>query len=152
MPPKKKTYTENYIRPEHTYTDNLTAEQIAEKLQDYIKVNDVNILKKEDHIRYFNVIADKNNGIVKKEFRMGGFFLTKDAGPNPAYIVLTNGKVSWSVQLEDSVIYKKMSLDELKIQYEHVIDELKKANNKLYQQNKKFKDEFKRRNIDYKKL
>lgn len=143
--------TRQYQRPAETYTDTLTDEQIKAKLENYIKVTDISALQKDTHIRYYNITMDKGSKSVKKEFRMGGFLLQKGPGPDPAYIVLTNGYVNWSVQTKDAVLYRKMTVEEVKDQYDGYIDQLKEANGKLYQQNKKFKELLKKNNIDYHK-
>ncbi len=138
-----------YVRPTQTYTDVLTDDQIKSKLENYIKVTDVSNLQKDTHIRYYNITMDKKTKSIKKDFRLGGFLLQKGGGANPEYIVLTNGHVNWSVQTADAVLYRKLTVDEVKDQYDIFIDQLKEANRKLYQQNKKFKDLLKKHRIDY---
>ena len=90
----------NYERPKKTYTDFLNevlenqgfnSPSIQEKLRNYTKVENINELKKDDHVRYFIW----NNNDDKLKFRTGGFIkLIKDD-----YFILTNKKnFNWSVQ------------------------------------------------------
>ena len=84
-----------YVRPTTTITDNLqTNDKMEEKLVDYLRIGDGYTMKNIDdaplnsHIRY---VTQKDNKVC---FRLGGFLKKK----YPDYIVLTNNKVSWSVQ------------------------------------------------------
>ncbi|AYV80249.1 MAG: hypothetical protein Gaeavirus21_4 [Gaeavirus sp.] len=114
-----------YTRPEKTLTDGLTKEQIADKIQDYVIVNsdDLDKIPMNTHMRYFSKIQDKYS------FRMGGF-LHRNNGL-PAYIILTNGKTQWSVQVKNTIFYRKMTLDEIKQSYQEIIDTLIAKNKKL---------------------
>ena len=63
----KPIYTKDgYIRPETTYTDQLSKEDINKKLEDYIKVEDLSTVPINTHLRYFLNV----NGELK--FRQGG--------------------------------------------------------------------------------
>ena len=72
-----------FERPEITYTDQLSKEEIQEKLADYSKVEDIYKIPLGVHLRYF----------VKKDgqmlFRMGGQ-LFKNNGL-PEYVILKSG-------------------------------------------------------------
>jgi hypothetical protein len=118
-----------FERPEITYTDQLSKEEIQEKLADYSKVEDIYKVPLGVHLRYF----------VKKDgqmlFRMGGQ-LFKNNGL-PEYVILKSGtNAQWSVQIKDTVFYRKMTLDEIKKEYEDII---KKKNDKIHALKEKLK-------------
>jgi hypothetical protein len=110
---KKNNY--NYTRPNQTHQDLLSNQDIKDKLKDYKKITDISTIPIGTHIRYF-IISDK----VKK-FRLGGFLDKID--PQKRYISLSNGTIKWSVQLASSILYQKLSEDELKNELK---EELKK--------------------------
>lgn len=99
-----------YVRPKTTMTEKLTAEEISEKLQGYVKVDDIEDVPINTHLRYF-VTKDG-----KTEFKLGGFLHRKDNADK--YVRLSNGKVSWSVQTATATFYRKLSQTELIEQYE----------------------------------
>lgn len=118
-----------FERPEITYTDQLSKEEIQEKLADYSKVEDIYKVPLGVHLRYF----------VKKDgqmlFRMGGQ-LFKNNGL-PEYVILKSGtNAQWSVQVKDTVFYRKMTLAEIKQEYEDLI---KKKNDKIHALKEKLK-------------
>ena len=118
-----------FERPEITYTDQLSKEEIQDKLADYSKVEDIYKVPLGVHLRYF----------VKKDgqmlFRMGGQ-LFKNNGL-PEYVILKSGtNAQWSVQVKDTVFYRKMTLDEIKQEYEDII---KKKNEKIQALKEKLK-------------
>ena len=118
-----------FERPEITYTDQLSKEDIQEKLADYSKVEDIYKVPLGVHLRYF----------VKKDgqmlFRMGGQ-LFKNNGL-PEYVILKSGtNAQWSVQIKDTVFYRKMTLAEIKEEYEDII---KKKNDKIQALKEKLK-------------
>jgi len=80
-----------YKRPSTgTITDSLqTQSAMMEKLKNYVRVDDIDLVALSTHVRY--VTLDKD-GV--QCFRLGGI-LTKKADD---YVVLSNGKFSWSVQ------------------------------------------------------
>lgn len=126
---------DNYIRPIKTYTDQLDENDIEDKLNDYIKVEDITQVKIKTHVRYFSLEMDKKSGTMKRLFRMGGFITKIDA--NGQYIVLSNGRSTWTVQIAKSVFYRKLSTEEIKDEYEREIEKLQLINKKLYKQNRK---------------
>ena len=89
----------------------------TKKLEDYIRVKkeDVPSIPLNTHIRYFSI----NPKTGEKQFRMGGMLTKHD--PNNQYIVCSNGTLSWSVQIANSIFYKKMSNNEYK---EHIQTEV----------------------------
>jgi len=120
----KKTYqkkNEN-IEPDNnnekkTFTENLTKEEINDKLQDYKLVDDISKVPLGTHLRYFVI----KNGV--KLFRMGGNL--KRNLDLPKFIVLVNALgAEWTVQVKDTIFYKKMSLNEIKDEYDSIIEEL----------------------------
>jgi hypothetical protein len=125
----KTTGTKGYDRPKSTFTDNLTKEDVEKKLEDYQKVDDINQILIGTNLRYF---TKKDDELV---FRMGGN-LKANTGL-PKFIILKNAVgVEWSVQVENSIFYKKMTIQEIKDEYEEIIKEL---NGKI----KKLKDRVK---------
>jgi len=125
----------NYNPPEKTYQSTLNEEDIASKLVDYSRVRGTDIFDVPlgTHIRYFSV--DQKTG--RKQFRMGGT-LTK-IGDNKEYIVCSNGTFTWTVQLANSILYKKLSPEELAVKIkksvmkttEVEIDKVKDENREL---------------------
>lgn len=100
----KSIVQSNYTKPVYgSKQDNLTLEEIKEKLQGYVSLKSMHDKKVltmlplfKTWVRYYNV--------EKKQFRTGGL-LIKVAYPE--YITLANtvNNVSWSVQLKDVIIY-----------------------------------------------
>ena len=130
---KRLSRDSGYNRPKKTYQEKLTPEDIEEKLEEYIKVDDIAKVPLNSHNRYFTY----NPKTKKKEFRMGGFLTRKD---NPeTYVICSNGTLSWSVQTKNTIFFKKMTIKELKQEYEDEIEKLKKENSKLRRAVKKLK-------------
>ena len=102
----KRLGNDNYKKEGKSIQQTLSPNEIKEKLQEYIQIDTIDDVSLNTHIRYFTV--DKKSG--KKQFRLGGF-LTKNENE---YVVLSNGKVSWSVQKNNSLFFKKMSYNDLK--------------------------------------
>lgn len=132
---KKIGSDKTYKRPKKTYQDMLTNDEIAEKLQGYEKVDDITQVPVDTHIRYFSTDAKGNN-----TFRMGGFLKVK----SDDYVILTNGKIDWSVQIKGTIFFKKMSqkdeLNAIHQLYKKKLaekDEMIKKRNKLILQLKK---------------
>ena len=100
-----------------TFTDNLTKEEINEKLEDYKLVEDISKVPLGTHLRYF---VEKNG---TKLFRMGGNLKRNLDLPN--FIVLQNAMgVEWTVQIKDTTFYKKMTIKEIKEEYDGIIEDL----------------------------
>jgi hypothetical protein len=114
----KSKNTDDYDRPKKTFTDNLSKEDIEKKLEDYKKVDDISKVPLDTHLRYF--VKQANGELV---FRMGGNLKINTKLPD--YVILKNavGK-EWSVQVKDTIFFKKMSVSEIKEEYEKIIDEL----------------------------
>ena len=105
---KRLANDKNYKRPSKTYQDNLTNQEIKEKLKEYKKVDNILAVSIGNHIRYFTTDPKTK----EKSFRLGGTLNKID--PEGRFIVLSNGSVTWSVQIANSVFYRKMTPDEFK--------------------------------------
>lgn len=99
---KKLGADKSYKRPKVTYQEQLTADEIAEKLQGYQRVDDISEVPLNTHIRYFKTEKDGS-----QTFRTGGFL--KDKQNSDKYVMLTNGKQVWSVQVEGTIFFRKMT-------------------------------------------
>ena len=109
-----------YEKPDITYTEKLTKTQIQELLADYEKINDINELKNVPigtHIRYFDI---KNN---EMKFRTGGI-LTVNNGL-PEYIILSSGHLSWSVQVKTSILFRRITVRQIKEEFQKEIINMK---------------------------
>ena len=120
---KKISTDTSYKKVGKSYQDNLSPDEIKEKLEEYKPVYDISTVPINSHIRYF-IFDPKTN---KKQFRLGGF-LTKI---EIEYIVLSNGTLSWSVQKKTAVFYQKMSLQEIK---QELVSQISKTMNKKLEQ------------------
>ncbi len=143
--PNQTYEKKGYARPEKTFTDNLTEEQIQERLEDYEEVKDIYTVPLGTHMRYYT--TDKKTG--EKVFRMGGL-LHHNKGL-PKYVMLSNGPTQWSVQVEDAIFFKKMTIDDVKKLFKEEIAGLKKEIIKLKETNKNLMDELKQKNLSDKK-
>ena len=124
----KKNQNNEVEETKKTFTENLTKEEINEKLEDYKLVDDIATVSLSTHLRYF-VTKDG-----KKLFRMGGNLKRNLDIPN--FIVLQNAMgVEWTVQIKDTIFYKKMSIKEIKEEYDNIIldlhDKIKKLKTKI---------------------
>lgn len=107
-----------------TFTDNLTKEEINEKLEDYKLVEDMSNIPLGTHLRYFT----EKDGV--KLFRMGGNLKRNLDLPN--FVVLQNALgVEWTVQIKNTTFYKKMSIKEIKEEYDGIIEDLHEKIKKL---------------------
>lgn len=128
---------DNYQPTGNELQRNLNEEDVNLLLEEYEEVDDTDILKPGMNVRYYT-IKQKRNGEVDKKFRMGGE-ITKVDHENK-YLVLTNKRLSWSVQFNNSIFYKKMSIDDVKIFYENELDEKESKIEKLKQSIQKYKE------------
>ena len=128
-----------------SYQETLSPDEIKKKLDEYRQIEDIDNISLNTHIRYFTINPQNNT----KQFRLGGF-LTKI---EPEYIILSNGKLSWSVQLKNSILFEKMTFTDLKEElvnkiskkFEKEINELTDENTKLKNTLKQVKKEIKRK-------
>ena len=116
-PNKRLTADKNYKRPEKTYQDTLTNQEIKDKLKEYKKCSDIRTVSIGTHIRYFTTDSDTK----QKIFRLGGTLNKID--PEGRFIVLGNGKLSWSVQITGTQFWQKLNEAEFK---EELKKEIKK--------------------------
>jgi hypothetical protein len=79
----------SYDRPNKTLTDTLQSNsKMKEKLINYERVDDIDDVPINTHVRYVTL----KDG--SQRFCLGGFLTRKHS----KYVVLSNGKLSWSVQ------------------------------------------------------
>lgn len=114
---KRLANSNGYNRPEKTYQETLSNQDIKEKLKEYKKVTDIRTVSIGTHIRYFSV----NPKTKQKIFRLGGTLNKTD--PEGKYVILSNGSVSWSVQIPNTTFFQKMTDVEFK---EELKKEIKK--------------------------
>lgn len=114
---KRLTHDKNYVKPEQTYQQTLSNQEIKEKLKEYKKVDDIRKVCIGTHCRYFSY----DHKTKEKLFRLGGNLNKVD--PEGRFVVLSNGTVSWSVQVAGTLFYQKMNESEYK---EELKKELKK--------------------------
>lgn len=115
----------NYKRPEKTYQESLTTDQIKEKLKDYVKVDDLSKVPINSHVRYFIYQEDPQTHKAKRLFRLGGRLIKKDN--HDKYVVLSNGKQSWSVNTSNSVFFRQLRTEEVHDKYEDKVNQLKQT-------------------------
>lgn len=131
----KRLGLDDYKRPKNTFQDKLTKEDIAEKLKYYKKVEDIRDVKLGTHVRYF-VVDDDDNA----SFRLGGILFKTDGYPD--YVVLNNGRSTWSVQLDNAIFFQKQSFSDLTdeiYELEKTVDQLKSMIKDLKKDKKKLK-------------
>lgn len=112
---------DDYKKDGNTTQDNLTNDDINILLEEYAEVDEITELKPGIHVRYFNIIKKKNS--EQKIFRMGGTIIKIDY--DKKYMVLSNGKISWSVQINNTnIFYRKMTTQEVKDFYENELNNM----------------------------
>jgi hypothetical protein len=130
------TYSKNgYVRPAVTKTDLLSKEQIEELLEDYKEVDDIMKVPLGVHLRYFTF----KDG--KQSFKRGGLLHKNDGLPE--YVILSTsptGQPGWSVQVKNTTFYRKMTLKEIKQEYQEIIKKLDAKNKKLKEENRILKN------------
>ena len=144
---KRLTQDKESIRPSKSYQDTLSPDEIKKKLEEYTPVSDIDSLALNGHIRY--IVTDTKTG--KKNFRLGGFLTKIDKD----YVVLSNGKLSWSVQRANTQFFRKLNYQELKAElitkisqrYEKQLSNLHEENKQLKSTLKDIKSEVKKKNI-----
>jgi hypothetical protein len=114
---RKNLGDDGYVRSTVTATEMLTGEQIKERIKNYERVleDDLRGLKTEDKIAYFEVLDDG-----KFKYKPGGYLLVNGA---PKYMVLTSSKGSWSVQLDNHIIFKAREIDEIEERHKDELDD-----------------------------
>lgn len=115
-----------------THTENLSKDQIKDLLEDYSQVKDINNVAIGTHLRYFSKVGTEN------KFRMGGNLKIIEK----EYIILKNAvNVEWSVQIKDTTFFKKMTMKDVKNEYDEIISDLHNKIKILKQENKELKSE-----------
>jgi hypothetical protein len=140
---KNKKLGENYIRPKVTATEKLTPEQIEEKLENYSQTDIANI-PLGVHVRYFKTV----NG--KKKFCSGGI-LRVNTGL-PTYVLLSNGELTWSVQVKDTIFFRKMTNSEISTEHKKENEDYEKSINDLSEKNRILSDKIRLLELENKKL
>ena len=112
-----------YHRPNKTFQETLSHQDIKEQLKNYKKIEDIFHVPIGTHIKYFNIEPNTKKSL----FRMGGSLHKID--PQGRFITLSNGTLNWSVQLTSSILYQKMSDIEINTElknniYKEVYNEL----------------------------
>ena len=144
---------DGYKRPKKTFTDKLSAEEIKDKLEDYVEVEDIGKVPLNSHMRYFTEKYDEKKKKNIKVFRLGGFLVNKNNYDKyvilsnvPDTGVINNNKKTWSVNTQKSIFYRKQTIDEIKEDYKDELEELydevdnlKKQIKKLTLENNKLK-------------
>lgn len=108
---------ETYQRPEKTATDLLSPEEIKKRIANYEQVTGpaVGEIVPGARVQYFEVM-DSNT----YRYKPGGVVIVNKY---PDYMVLSNGRRNWSVQLVNHIIYKEIDVTVLKSNYDTIIAE-----------------------------
>lgn len=129
---------DDYERPKQTLQEKMSDVEVGEKLRDYVKVESIMDIDVGTHVRYFK----NENGEMK--FRLGGNIIKKDT--EGRYVVLSNGKASWSASTNACIFYRKLTLADLreihnreKKEYEEAIIQYKQKVNLLKKELVKYK-------------
>lgn len=130
---------DNYKKSKKSKQSKMSPDDIKDKLKDYAKVKNIYKTPLKTHVRYFTI--DKKTG--GNVFRMGGFL--NKINDEKEYVILSNGKITWSVQVNNSQFWRKLSLEEIREEYEEEIKMLKKNNKILKETLKKIKNQAKKR-------
>ena|ERR1700747_441060 len=126
---KRLSLDTNYKRPDVTIIDQLTQEEIMEKLKGYKLVKNIDDVPLGRHVRYFTKI----NGETK--FRPGGILQNK-ANSSKYVVLMGMGSKTFSVQTNNATFYEKMEQQEYVNQIE---DDYKTIMTKLTEENKQLK-------------
>ena len=142
---KRLSRDTTYDKKKTTYQESLSKEDIQEKLEEYRPVEDISTVALNTHLRYFTI----NPKTGDKQFRLGGFLAKIDL--EKGFVILNNNSLSWSVQLQNTAFFQKMSFKELKEEMMEEAMEIakKKYGNpelieKLTQENQELKHEIKK--------
>lgn len=118
-----------YQRPNTTYQDRLTNQDIKELLKDYIIVENIKDLPIGTHVRYYVYDSQTKN----RKFRTGGNLIQIDSLGR--FVKLAAGPVKWSVQVVNTLFYKKLNSDEIKEEIKkEILSEINPNVNNEYKQ------------------
>ncbi len=109
---KPKRLTKDKDKTKNSYQNKLSPSEIKEKLEEYKRVEDISKVSLNAHLRYFTI----NDKTGEKQFRLGGFLTKIDI--EKGYVILSNGQLTWSVQIKNSIFFQKMTFQELKKELE----------------------------------
>lgn len=112
-----------YKRPDKTYQETLTENDIKDKLRDYAKVDDLTTVPLQTHLRYFVYRENPTTKKTERLFRLGGRLVNKDKCDK--YVVLSNGNHSWSVNTSTAVFFRELRVNEVREKYEGIVQHLK---------------------------
>lgn len=104
---------DDYKKPYLTVSDILSPEEIKRILRNYEQVTDLSSLVQGDIVKYFEIL---DNG--KYKYKPGGRVVINK---QPDYLVLSNGKKSWSVQLNKHVIFREIDINKIIFEYEEIV-------------------------------
>jgi hypothetical protein len=93
----------NGNRPRVTFQEILNDSEIEEELEGFIKVNTFDNISAYTHIKYFKKSKDGYN------FKYDGYLYQK---PNSGYVILQKANNVWSVPIDDTIFFKKMTPSE----------------------------------------
>lgn len=130
---------QEYKKPLITLQQKLNKNEIEDKLYDYEEVKDISKVKLQTHIRYFIFKEDPVKHNIKKLFRLGGYLVNKENADK--YVVLSNGKNTWSVQVKNTIFYRKLDSQDIIDKYTDQIADLKLEVENLNEKVIKYKKE-----------
>ena len=121
----------DYNKTGPSFTDTLTEQQIAEKLEDYVEVADISTVPLGTHMRYFV----RPNGQLK--FRLGGSLIkiNRELG----YVVLSANAKTWSVQIPGTTFFRRLGVTDVKNHLEGIIRGLEERIHELESENSQLK-------------
>jgi hypothetical protein len=116
----KSLINDKYKKNNITATELLTPNEINDRLKNFyrVKPNDIKSLTVNTRIQYFQVSPDG-----KYKYRTGGTLIVNKA---PVYLILSNGKKNWSVQLDTHIIFAGQDIETVRKEYEQKIAEKNK--------------------------
>ena len=135
---KRLSRDTTYKKKEKSYQEKLSPKEIKKKLEEYSQVDNITDVDVGTHLRYFTF--NPNTG--EKQFRLGGFLSKIDK--DLRFVILQNGTFSWSVQINNTVFFRKMNFSELKDELiEKISKKFEKQVMKLKLENKNLKETLK---------
>lgn len=127
------TEDKKYIKPPKTFTENLTKDEIKQLLIDY-KQCDIHKIPRGAKVRYFIKTIENKKPVMK--FRLGGIIFNNEHIDSEGYVILSNGKISWSVQVKNAIFYCEKNNDDIIEEYEDYIEQLEIDKEILIEKNK----------------
>jgi penicillin V acylase-like amidase (Ntn superfamily) len=101
----------------------MTMDEIKKKVENFelVSKTDIKDLNIGTTIIYFEKIFDKKTDSVKFKYKPGGRIIVN----KKEYLVVTNGKTNWSVQLKNHIIFKMMPVINIQKKFDIQIEKLK---------------------------